>query len=141
MSIAGTWYNELGSVMNLEVNGSVLTGTYQTAVGDAEGIYNLTGGVDTSPLAGKQAVGFVVAWVNQYGSSNSATAWSGQYQTMEGIEEIQTQWLLTQETSPEDDWLSTLVNHDVFTRTAPTPEQVARRKKRGSAPHPPARRS
>ena len=136
MAVAGTWYNELGSVMDLEVSGSTLSGTYQTAVGDAKWIYRLVGSIDTLPITGGQAIGFVVAWVNEYGTSNSVTAWSGQYQIIDGTEEILTQWLLTHETSPEDDWASTLINNDVFTRTPPTPEQIARRLKRGPSPHP-----
>ena len=41
MSVTGNWYNELGSVMSLVVDGASITGIYQTAVGDASGIYQL----------------------------------------------------------------------------------------------------
>lgn len=136
MTVAGTWYNELGSVMTLNINGSQLTGTYQTAVGNAKGIYSLVGGLDSLPSSGGQALGFVVAWVNQYGTSNSVTTWSGQYQLIAGIEQIGTQWLLTQETYPGANWASTLINHDLFSRTQPTEEQIAARIARGPAPHP-----
>ena len=136
MTVAGNWYNELGSVMGLNISGSVISGTYQTAVGVATGIYALTGGLDTLPQSGGQAVGFVVAWVNEYGTSNSVTTWSGQYQVIAGVEQIHTLWLLTRETYPSDNWASTLIHNDLFTRTQATEEQIAQRLLRGPAPHP-----
>lgn len=95
MSISGTWYNELGSTMDIQANGSVVTGTYQTAVGDAQGLYDLYGATDTESNETSQAIGFVVAWVNQYGTANSVTGWSGQWQIIDGEETITTMWLLT----------------------------------------------
>ena len=136
MNLNGTWYNELGSSMTLTVNGNSITGTYQTAVGDASGAYDLVGRTDTDNDA-SQAIGFVVVWQNQYGSSDSVTTWSGQYQIINGMGTIVTTWLLTQETDPDDDWASTLVNKDIFTRTAPQEEEIQRQVKRGVKPsHP-----
>ena len=136
MTLVGNWYNELGSLMVLSANGAELTGTYKTAVGNAQGIYPLNGGLDTLPSSGGQAVGFAVAWVNQYGSSNSVTTWSGQYQTINGVEQIVTQWLLTWEAGPQANWASTLIYHDLFMRTQPADDAVAQRLLRGPAPHP-----
>lgn len=140
MPLDGTWYNELGSVMTLEANGSSVTGTYQTAVGDAQGRYPLVGATEPSSRIGSQAVGFVVAWVNEYTNAHSVTAWSGQYQIVDGEEEIVTQWLLTQETPPRDDWASTYIGHDLYTRQPPSEDKVARRLRRGPSAHP-ARRA
>ena len=136
MNLNGTWYNELGSSMTLVVNGNSITGTYQTAVGDASETYDLVGRTDTDNDA-RQAVGFVVVWQNQYGSSDSVTTWSGQYQNINGIDTIVTTWLLTQETNPNDDWASTIVNKDIFTKTAPIEEEIQQQLKRGiKASHP-----
>lgn len=136
MDLNGKWYNELGSCMTLTVNGNSVTGTYQTAVGDASGTYDLVGRTDTDNDA-SQAVGFVVAWQNQYGSSDSVTSWSGQYQIIEGVDTIVTTWLLTQETDTNDDWASTLVNKDIFTKTSPNEEKVQELIKKGvKASHP-----
>ena len=136
MNLNGTWYNELGSSMTLVVNGNSITGTYQTAVGDASGTYDLVGRTDTDNDA-SQAVGFVVVWQNQSGSSDSVTTWSGQYQNINGIDTIVTTWLLTQETNPNDDWASTIINKDIFTKTAPIEEEIQRQLKRGvKASHP-----
>lgn len=132
MNFSGTWFNELGSTMTLKASGSNLSGTYVTAVGKASGTYSLTGQINTQPYSGSatQALGWTVAWTNQSGSSHSATAWSGQYQTIDG-EEIIAFWLLTTEQSdPESDWQDTKVGNDVFKRTPPPNDQVAANLKR-----------
>lgn len=139
MDLNGTWYNELGSCMTLAVDGNNITGTYQTAVGDASGTYDLVGRTDTDNDA-SQAVGFVVTWQNQYGSSDSVTTWSGQYQIVDGIDTIVATWLLTQETNNDDDWKSTLVNKDLFIRTAPNKEKVQELLKKGVQPSHPKRK-
>lgn len=138
MSVAGTWYNELGSVMNLDVDGASITGEYQTAVGDASGTYSLTGSIDTGgdPARNGQAIAWVVVWNNPYGNSHSVTAWSGQYQLIDGEEEIETLWLLTSETPPSQDWAATQVNKDTFTRTEPSAEAVARARRKRMPSHP-----
>ena len=123
MSLEGIWYNELGSKVELEVDDCSIEGTYHTTVGDAQGIYRLVGRTDGQHMGTNQAVGFVVSWVNEVnGNSFSVTAWS--------------EWLLTTETNPDDDWVSTLVGHDTFRRTPPSEEEMTRRWKRGPQPHP-----
>ena len=136
MGLEGTWYNELGSEMNLQVEGNSVSGTYQTAVGDAQGIYNLAGTTDTEPYGQSQAVGFTVAWVNKSGNSHSVTAWSGQLQMIDGQEILTATWLLTQETDPGHDWASTLVGMDVFTRNKPSKTESEKRAKLAPWSHP-----
>ena len=131
MNLNGKWYNELGSAMTLKVEGKKITGTYHTTVGDASGTYDLIGQTDTNK-DGSQMVGFVVAWNNQEGNSEAVTAWSGQYQMIDGEEIIMAAWLLTQETAVDDDWKLTVVNKDIFTRTAPTKEEIQRHRRRGT---------
>ena len=64
MDINGDWFNELGSKMVLQVHGSTITGKYHTAVGDADGIYELVGRVSI-PADENRTLGFVVAWQNE----------------------------------------------------------------------------
>lgn len=137
MAIDGIWYNELGSEMTLSVDGMMVTGTYQTTVGDAQGIYQLVGSVDTEPSNLGQAVGFVVAWVNDYGTANSVTTWSGQWQLIAGEETITTMWLLTAEVGSPSDWNATLVGKDVFTRYQPAQGHIAQRGASIAWSHPP----
>jgi hypothetical protein len=130
MDLNGTWYNELGSIMTLQTNGNIISGTYQTAVGDASGIYSLIGQIivdESSSLA----LGWVVVWQNQYGNSDSVTTWSGQLQSVNGTPTIVTTWLLTSETDPNDDWHSTIVGKDVFTNSKPTVEEIKENLKKG----------
>lgn len=139
MNAAGIWYNELGSEMVLTVNGASVTGTYNTAVGHAGGEYALVGGldVDGDPTDAGQAIGWVVVWTNQAkGSSHSVTTWSGQYQIIDGNEEIETLWLLTSETPTDEDWAATQINKDTFKRTQPTPEAIARAYRKRMPSHP-----
>lgn len=139
MPITGNWYNELGSMMTLNQNGFSITGTYQTAVGDAGGVYQLVGSIDVDgdPSTNGQAVAWVVVWNNAaHGSSHSITAWSGQYQVVNGEEEITTLWLLTEEMPSNAEWASTTVNQDVFTRTAPGAAVTVAAKKRGKVSNP-----
>jgi hypothetical protein len=131
MDITGTWYNELGSTMEIAISLGTVEGSYTTAVSSsacAQGSFNLLGTTDTD--TGGQAVAFSVCWKNATSQQcNSVTAWSGQAQTINGIDQINAFWLLTVETSPDQDWFATHVGQDVFTRTPPTDEQTASKSK------------
>lgn len=119
MNIEGVWFNELNSVVEFIVDGITLSGTYQSKVGDVSGIYNLTGQLNLSTETG-QALGFVVLWQNEHMDSNAVTSWSGQAQIVDGEEKIVTTWLLTAEQKNSDnDWKSTLIGQDIFTRNPP----------------------
>jgi avidin family protein len=115
-ALEGKWCNELGSNMELSVNGDDITGKYVTAVGDADGYYEIRGRriIEND---GSQVIGFVVAYKNaKHGNSHSVATWSGQLQIIDGQETITTLWLLTRKTAPKDNWTATQVNKNVFTR-------------------------
>ncbi|HWH08341.1 MAG TPA: avidin/streptavidin family protein [Candidatus Thermoplasmatota archaeon] len=133
MPLDGVWYNELGSKMTLKTNGAQLMGLYETAVGAAKGEYPLAGLFTLDP---EPTLGFVVAWQNSFGSLRSTTAWSGQYQNQSGVESLVTTWLLTSDTTPDQNWASTLVGQDVFTRQPPPRAQVEKALLRRAASHP-----
>jgi Avidin family len=139
MDVAGSWYNELGSQMDIDVedDGS-LTGQYWTAVGDAAGRYPIVGWAEPAAgLTGSTAVGWVVLWRNAGRNSHSVTTWSGQYQIINSEEHILALWILAAETSPDDDWKSMIVGADTFQRTQASTAQMAVRQARGPASHPP----
>lgn len=137
MTIAGTWFNELGSQMDITVSGATITGTYWTAVGQASGRYDLIGFIDTAlPSPGGQAVGWTVVWNNATGTSNSVTTWSGQYQSDGGVEEVVTFWLLTSEQASANDWGATQIGKNRFVRSAPTPEMIKASKRHHATAHP-----
>jgi hypothetical protein len=125
MPIDGEWYNEFGSLMNLESDPEgTVTGRYVTAVGHTPGAYVLTGRHDgpTSPGNGI-AVGWTVAWRNEHGNVGSVTSWSGQF--FADPDRIFTTWLLTRSATAEA-WEATVVGQDVFTRQKRTSEDVER---------------
>ncbi|MGP3924239.1 streptavidin [Streptomyces sp. 8N616] len=131
--ITGTWYNQLGStfIVTATADGG-LVGTYESTVGNAENRYVLTGRYDSAAATDGSgtALGWTVAWRNEYRNAHSATTWSGQY-VSGSQEKIATQWLLTSGTTPANEWKSTLVGHDVFTKNKPSAAAIAQAKKNG----------
>jgi hypothetical protein len=138
--ISGNWFNELGSEVSLTATSDgQITGFYDSAVGDASGMYPLTGRFDTAPDSGSGvAIGWTVSWVNSSGNAHSVTTWSGQF--VGSQPEITTQWLLTSGTTPSTEWESTLVGHDLFTRTQPSAAQIAQARQIGVTSPAPAHR-
>jgi hypothetical protein len=116
MPLEGKWFNELGSEMNLHIKDGLVTGTYHTAVGNETKTRPLAGRADvtndTSPN-----IGFAVSWGDK-DYAESVTAWSGQLQIINGQEILTTFWLLTAETTPDNNWRSTLIGQDIFKRTS-----------------------
>ncbi|KIY65060.1 Avidin/streptavidin [Cylindrobasidium torrendii FP15055 ss-10] len=117
-SINGTWYNELGSYVELEASpDGTLSGRYNSAVGQATHEYVLTGRYDTrSHRFDGATLGWTVNWENDRKYSPSTTVWSGQYFSGNKGESIRTQWLLTSSTWERSAWQSTLIGADIFTR-------------------------
>ena len=127
-SVAGVWYNKLGSRMvvseKTDMEGQ-FTGTYHTKVGVATKQYPVVGRYDIAGDATHGTMGFTVQWHNAFLNSTSVTTWSGQRQTdATGGECILTTWLLTSETKQADDWSSTKVGTNVFTRSEVEPPAV-----------------
>jgi hypothetical protein len=109
----GTWENQMGSVMSLQVNGTDVTGTY-TSASSGQG----HGGPITGPLKGYakgDLISFLVLW-----PTGSQTAWTGQMTDEEGPDRIETLWHLVTDTAEDDEdlyfWKSTYAGADVFTR-------------------------
>jgi hypothetical protein len=136
MDFSGTWYNELGSQMELNHSGGNVWGTYYTAVGTAFGQYDLVGLTNENPYPFSQVLGWAVAWNNAYLNSHSATTWCGQYQTIDNNEEIVAFWLLTNEVQPEKDWDATNIGQDTFKRSPFSEEEIEKNRKRKAKSHP-----
>jgi|GEM_PF-3244491 Avidin family. len=108
--LVGNWSNQLGSKMTItSVEEGNVQGSYETSVsasGCAKGTFPLVGRTNLPSL------GFVVSWTNDLSKCSSVTAWSGQLQK----DQIVTTWLLTAQTVASNNWRSTTVNQDVFTK-------------------------
>ncbi|CAI7992779.1 Streptavidin-V2 [Geodia barretti] len=93
----------------------VFGGLFNSKVGDVEKWYVLTGQQDTDG----DTVGWTVNWNNSYNHAHSVTTW----QQLRGSDPvILTTWLLTRQTSPENDWESTQIGFDQFFPNDPSPE-------------------
>lgn len=114
-----SWRNEEGSIMELAYgsDGS-LSGTYQSGVGDKHR-FLLSGRWDTTPSQNNSyACGWSVVWKNRSGVDlDEVTSWSGHHICNKLGYIIKTTWLLTQDTVLANDWKSTLIGQDIFTRT------------------------
>ena len=120
----GSWHNGLGSGLTIsKAENGHLEGHYESAVGDATCMYKMSGTYD---MEGK-SLGWVVTWVNDYGTSYSTTSWSGQYQDDVNKPEISATWLLTEQTSPGLDWYSTHVGFGNFTQCTEINENASKR--------------
>uniref|UniRef100_UPI001D1A5BA8 Streptavidin,Superoxide dismutase [Cu-Zn],Streptavidin n=1 Tax=Streptomyces avidinii TaxID=1895 RepID=UPI001D1A5BA8 len=120
----------------VQVNGTPGPDETTLTTGDAgknaESRYVLTGRYDSAPATDGSgtALGWTVAWKNNYRNAHSATTWSGQY--VGGAEaRINTQWLLTAGTTEANAWKSTLVGHDTFTKVKPSAASIDAAKKAG----------
>ncbi|NWG16896.1 MAG: hypothetical protein HXY41_09695 [Chloroflexi bacterium] len=116
--IAGLWYGQRGSWLELSVaHDGRIEGKYHTSNEDEpQSTFDLIGMSDTRAFGGSRSVGLVVCWNNEYVNQHSITAWSGQYQLINGEEVLTASWLLTRETAPENGWAATMVGQDTFKR-------------------------
>ncbi|CAA7262591.1 unnamed protein product [Cyclocybe aegerita] len=125
--LSGDWYNQLSSKMTLIADASGgLSGEYNSAVGEAQDFYILTGRFDADPPTDEGiSVGWVVTFRNSQLNAHSTSTWSGQYFDGDN-ERILTQWLLTSSTAPSSVWTSTRVGNDTFTRNKPSAAEIAK---------------
>ncbi|WP_406404537.1 avidin/streptavidin family protein [Streptomyces sp. NBC_00879] len=126
MSIAGDWYNEFGSHMEITPGPSgEITGTFASNTGLAAGEYALVGRYDTLERADHgTAIGWTVAWRNERHNANCVTSWSGLCFADDDTDRICATWLLTTSATTSDAWESTTVGWDVFTRESPGPGRI-----------------
>jgi len=114
--LSGDWHNQLGSKMTLiaDENGG-LRGKYNSAVGQAEDFYILTGRFDACPPSDEGvSLGWVVSFSNRKLNEHCSTTWSGQYFDG-GDERILTRWVLNLSIAPNA-VCPTNIGHDIFTR-------------------------
>jgi hypothetical protein len=95
-----------------------------------------SGRYDTGADAPGTALGFVVVWQTDAHNANAATTWSGQYQVVDGEEQIFTMWLLSIVNPDDTDWNSIETGQDVFTRTERSEAEIARFRGMRAASHP-----
>ncbi|KAM3923029.1 avidin-like [Leptodactylus fuscus] len=111
-NMTGIWVNNLGSLLRLSVEGSLLKGTLHTSV-------------ELSPDARcKQMTGELIGHVGQGDqqiftmsvnwAGDSATVWVGQCFQQLDCPILKAMWLLRTKTTEEDNWMATRIGEDVF---------------------------
>ena len=94
-AVTGTWQNEkTGAFLYLQASdGGVLSGVYQSGMGDASGNFTLSGLWNVPADSDiTTSLAFTVAWTLGTSKTNSVTAWSGQLVCPDAIV---THWLHT----------------------------------------------
>ena len=118
MDRSGTWCNQRHSTLTIDDDGKGgLTGTIVCTSGEfARFEFPVVGSYDLAPRLSSTAVAFVTNWASSDANGHSVTAWSGQYDA--DTDTIVATWMLTAETGvdPTDEWHSTLVGQDCFSR-------------------------
>lgn len=106
----GHWVNELGSYMDLQVSGTVVTGTYVSAVSDS------TRPTPPFPLFGTASADLISFSVNW---GEAVTAWTGHGVIENGQPQILTLWHLVttvlNDLDPQQQWKMLLAGADEFT--------------------------
>jgi len=125
----GSWYNELGSVLQLQQDDQgFLTGTYITGTHPEWGAFPVAGRYDLHQQASKGiTLGFVVNWQNSTHVAYSSTSWSGQCIMGKDGPEIFSMWLLSSSTDEADEWGSIQVGQDIFNPQPYTANATAQR--------------
>lgn len=119
--LIGKWKNELGSAFIIESVDALgnVQGKYQSAKGEAEGFYNLTGKSEPGILERNtgRPIGFTVVWKNKKMDAQSVTTWSGLFFSLPAKDVIIANWLLTVTIKDyADAWEATLVGQDRFVK-------------------------
>jgi hypothetical protein len=116
MDFAGTWHNQHGSVMDLEISDDGrVTGRFMSGVGLAE-----LG--EPFALAGFVA-GDLISFTVDFGPRGSLTAWVGHGWLEHGVERIETLWQMAVELPLPGEqatlWRGTWAGADTFARAEP----------------------
>jgi hypothetical protein len=113
IDFSGIWVNELGSEMELTVNGGRVSGKYRSAVGEAslDERFELTGFVS----------GDRIAFCVNFGASGTLAAWTGLHSEDNGVEAIYALWHLPREIGAEEEakeyrWSAILTGVNTFKR-------------------------
>ena len=104
----GTWVNELNSTMTIAQTGTVLSGTYASAVS--------AGGSSTQGDLLGYADGDLIAFVVHWQDFQAITAWVGQLDPNGRTDTINTLWQMTSQVPTGDEWASINAGSDFFTR-------------------------
>ena len=112
IDFTGTWKNPHGSALELRVVGGIVSGRFESGVGD-------DGQIIWVEISG-QVLDDVITFNAVYPMYGTVVAWVGQHTVEKGIESIKTHWIhatnLPDDQEKEWMWYSNRIGSDVFTR-------------------------
>jgi len=134
-SLAGVWYNELGSRIELnQSQNTQLIGKYWTAVERTNGTLTTNHSDIIGTVTYKEAgsvFGFSVMWRD----GQAMTLWTGQCVVCGDEEVLETSWLLRSRVDDcLDKWKSTLIGQNTFTHTQQIVMRQNIRRRRSTSP-------
>jgi len=115
----GTWYSSVGSKLVLEVNGTVVTGKFDSTEDPSAYVHVFGSAASVDPNPNFLPVAFTASWPAGKDYGPSVTSYTGQYTNMNGNEQIEVVFLLADQVESRVLWKSTRIASDVFTRKAP----------------------
>lgn len=133
-SIEGTWYNELGSQMEIFHNqNGTLTGQYWTAVERNDGWLRRNATTLSGTAQFGNAANSVFSFNVLYNDGGSSCSWTGQCYMCDGVEVLETSWLLHARVDECGRlWAATYIGKNTFTRHEQPPVESGRRRKRNA---------
>jgi hypothetical protein len=112
VDFTGTWKNQLGSTLELSVTGGIVSGRFESGVGD-------DGKTIWVQVSGR-VLEDVITFNAVYESYGTVVAWVGQHTVETGAGKIKALWLhaTNVEDTQEQDWMwfSNRIGADVFSR-------------------------
>ena len=112
VDFTGTWRNQHGSILELQVVDGTVNGRFESVVGD-------DGQMLWVDVTGR-ALGDVITWSAVYPGYGIVVAWVGQHSVGEGAGAIHTHWIhatnLPDPGEKEWMWFSNRIGSDVFRR-------------------------
>ena len=112
VDFTGSWKNRHGSTLELHVVGGIVSGRFDSGVGDD----GQTVWVDVSG----QVLGDVITFNAVYPQYSTVVAWVGQHTVAAGVGKIMAHWIhATDVADPQEQawmWYSNRIGSDVFTR-------------------------
>jgi len=118
----GKWYSSVKSSLDLKVEGSTLSGSFNSTEDHSPLSFPLVGVVDPDPSLPNRALSLAVSWIDKDTTKyRSVTSYTGQYHYNGAKEKeaINTTFLMVDETTEANQYKSTYVGYDNFSRKKP----------------------
>jgi hypothetical protein len=113
----GTWISSVGSILELEVEGTALTGTFNSTQDPSFKVPVVGSVASVAPNSNFLPVAFSASWPAGKGYGPSVTSYTGQYTKENERERIEVIFLLASQVESTMLWKSTSIASDVFSRT------------------------